>query len=185
MRSPRRLAVAVRAPDGGIVVDNQEFLAYSRRVQDPGLPDPARRRLPVRIPRHRHQGPELLHGRSRTARCTGTARCRSNAEAAAVAARRAPLRQGPGASTPSWWASACLASLRSGPGAVPAAALLGRLQPRSAAPRTPRQIPSCSTSPPAGAHHPAARLHVGHFPSQGHRPGLPVPRRRAQEHLRP
>lgn len=31
MRSPRRLAVAVRAPDGGIVVDNQDFLAYSRR----------------------------------------------------------------------------------------------------------------------------------------------------------
>lgn len=31
MRSPRRLAVAVRAPDGSIVVDNREFLSYSRR----------------------------------------------------------------------------------------------------------------------------------------------------------
>ncbi len=31
MRSPRRLAVAVRAPDGEIVVDNREFLSYSRR----------------------------------------------------------------------------------------------------------------------------------------------------------
>lgn len=33
MRSPRRLAVAVRAPDGEIVVENQEFLAYSRRMK--------------------------------------------------------------------------------------------------------------------------------------------------------
>lgn len=38
MRSPRRLAVAVRAPDGSIVVDNQEFLAYSRRMKVLGWP---------------------------------------------------------------------------------------------------------------------------------------------------
>jgi uncharacterized protein YqhQ len=38
MRSPRRLAVAVRAPDGSIVVDNQEFLSYSRRHRILGLP---------------------------------------------------------------------------------------------------------------------------------------------------
>jgi uncharacterized protein YqhQ len=38
MRSPRRLAVAVRAPDGSIVVDNQEFLSYSRRHKLLGLP---------------------------------------------------------------------------------------------------------------------------------------------------
>jgi uncharacterized protein YqhQ len=38
MRSPRRLAVAVRAPDGSIVVDNQEFLSYSRRYKILGLP---------------------------------------------------------------------------------------------------------------------------------------------------
>lgn len=38
MRSPRRLAVAVRAPDGSIVVENQEFLAYSRRFKILGFP---------------------------------------------------------------------------------------------------------------------------------------------------
>jgi uncharacterized protein YqhQ len=38
MRSPRRLAVAVRSPDGSIVVDNREFLAYSRRHKLLGLP---------------------------------------------------------------------------------------------------------------------------------------------------
>jgi len=38
MRSPRRLAVAVRAPDGSIVVDNQEFVAFSRRHKIFGLP---------------------------------------------------------------------------------------------------------------------------------------------------
>jgi len=38
MRSPRRLAVAVRAPDGTIVIDNQEFLSYSRRHKLLGLP---------------------------------------------------------------------------------------------------------------------------------------------------
>lgn len=38
MRSPRRLAVAVRAPDGSIVLDNQEFLAYSRRKKILGWP---------------------------------------------------------------------------------------------------------------------------------------------------
>ena len=38
MRSPRRLAVAVRAPDDSIVVDNQEFLSYSRRHKLLGLP---------------------------------------------------------------------------------------------------------------------------------------------------
>lgn len=38
MRSPRRLAVAVRAPDGTIVVDNQEFLSYSRRHKLLSLP---------------------------------------------------------------------------------------------------------------------------------------------------
>ncbi|HKP96133.1 MAG TPA: DUF1385 domain-containing protein [Fibrobacteria bacterium] len=38
MRSPRRLAVAVRAPDGSIVVDNREFLSYSRRHKLLGLP---------------------------------------------------------------------------------------------------------------------------------------------------
>lgn len=38
MRSPRRLAVAVRAPDGSIVVDNQDFLAYSRRSKILSLP---------------------------------------------------------------------------------------------------------------------------------------------------
>lgn len=38
MRSPRRLAVAVRAPDGGIVVENQEFIAYSRRWRILSLP---------------------------------------------------------------------------------------------------------------------------------------------------
>lgn len=38
MRSPRRLAVAVRAPDGEIVVDNQEFLSYSRRLKILSLP---------------------------------------------------------------------------------------------------------------------------------------------------
>ncbi len=38
MRSPRRLAVAVRAPDGSIVVDNQEFLSYSRRYKILSLP---------------------------------------------------------------------------------------------------------------------------------------------------
>lgn len=31
MRSPRRLAVAVRAPDGGIVVDDREFVPYTHR----------------------------------------------------------------------------------------------------------------------------------------------------------
>jgi uncharacterized protein YqhQ len=38
MRSPRRLAVAVRAPDGSIVVENQEFLSFSRRHKLLGLP---------------------------------------------------------------------------------------------------------------------------------------------------
>jgi len=38
MRSPRRLAVAVRAPDGSIVVDNREFLSYSRRHKLLSLP---------------------------------------------------------------------------------------------------------------------------------------------------
>jgi uncharacterized protein YqhQ len=38
MRSPRRLAVAVRAPDGVIVVENEEFLSYSRRHKILGLP---------------------------------------------------------------------------------------------------------------------------------------------------
>jgi uncharacterized protein YqhQ len=38
MRSPRRLAVAVRAPDGEIVVENKEFLAYSRRWKILSLP---------------------------------------------------------------------------------------------------------------------------------------------------
>ena len=38
MRSPRRLAVAVRAPDGSIVVENQEFISYSRRHKLLGLP---------------------------------------------------------------------------------------------------------------------------------------------------
>jgi uncharacterized protein YqhQ len=38
MRSPRRLAVAVRAPDGTIVVDNREFLSYSRRHKILSLP---------------------------------------------------------------------------------------------------------------------------------------------------
>ena len=38
MRSPRRLAVAVRAPDGSIVLDNREFLAYSRRHKVLGWP---------------------------------------------------------------------------------------------------------------------------------------------------
>ena len=38
MRSPRRLAIAVRAPDGSIVLDNQEFLSYSRRHKILGLP---------------------------------------------------------------------------------------------------------------------------------------------------
>lgn len=38
MRSPRRLAVAVRAPDGSIVVDNREFLSFSRRHKLLGLP---------------------------------------------------------------------------------------------------------------------------------------------------
>jgi uncharacterized protein YqhQ len=38
MRSPRRLAVAVRAPDGSIVVDNREFLSYSRRHKLLGFP---------------------------------------------------------------------------------------------------------------------------------------------------
>lgn len=38
MRSPRRLAVAVRAPDGSIVVDNKEFLSYSRRHKILSLP---------------------------------------------------------------------------------------------------------------------------------------------------
>lgn len=38
MRSPRRMAVAVRAPDGSIVIENQEFLAYSRRLKILSLP---------------------------------------------------------------------------------------------------------------------------------------------------
>ena len=38
MRSPRRLAIAVRAPDGSIVLDNQAFLSYSRRHKILGLP---------------------------------------------------------------------------------------------------------------------------------------------------
>jgi uncharacterized protein YqhQ len=38
MRSPRRLAVAVRAPDGEIVIENKEFLAFSRRWKILGLP---------------------------------------------------------------------------------------------------------------------------------------------------
>ncbi len=38
MRSPRRLAVAVRAPDGSIVIENEEFLSYSRRHKLLGLP---------------------------------------------------------------------------------------------------------------------------------------------------
>jgi uncharacterized protein YqhQ len=38
MRSPRRLAVAVRAPDGSIVVENQDFLSYSRRHKLLGFP---------------------------------------------------------------------------------------------------------------------------------------------------
>lgn len=38
MRSPRRLAVAVRAPDGSIVVDNREFLSFSRRHKLLSLP---------------------------------------------------------------------------------------------------------------------------------------------------
>lgn len=38
MRSPRRLAIAVRAPDGSIVLENQEFLSYSRRHKLLGLP---------------------------------------------------------------------------------------------------------------------------------------------------
>lgn len=38
MRSPRRLAVAVRAPDGSIVIDNREFLSYSRRHKILSLP---------------------------------------------------------------------------------------------------------------------------------------------------
>jgi len=38
MRSPRRLAIAVRAPDGTIVVDNQLFLSYSRRFKILSLP---------------------------------------------------------------------------------------------------------------------------------------------------
>jgi uncharacterized protein YqhQ len=38
MRSPRRLAVAVRSPGGEIVVDNREFLSYSRRFRILGLP---------------------------------------------------------------------------------------------------------------------------------------------------
>jgi uncharacterized protein YqhQ len=38
MRSPRRMAVAVRAPDGSIVVENQAFLAYSRRLKILSLP---------------------------------------------------------------------------------------------------------------------------------------------------
>ncbi len=38
MRSPRRLAVAVRAPDGSIVIDNREFLSYSRRHKLLGVP---------------------------------------------------------------------------------------------------------------------------------------------------
>ncbi len=38
MRSPKRLAVAVRAPDGQIVVDNREFIPYSRRHRVLSLP---------------------------------------------------------------------------------------------------------------------------------------------------
>lgn len=38
MRSPRRLAVAVRAPDGSIVVQNREFLSFSRRYKILSLP---------------------------------------------------------------------------------------------------------------------------------------------------
>ncbi len=38
MRSPRRLAIAVRAPDGTIVLENQEFVAYSRRHKILSLP---------------------------------------------------------------------------------------------------------------------------------------------------
>ena len=38
MRSPRRLAVAVRAPDGTIVVENQEFISFSRRHKILGFP---------------------------------------------------------------------------------------------------------------------------------------------------
>ncbi len=38
MRSPRRLAIAVRAPDGSIVLENQEFLSYSRRYKILSLP---------------------------------------------------------------------------------------------------------------------------------------------------
>lgn len=38
MRSPRRLAIAVRAPDGSIVIENQVFLSYSRRHKLLSLP---------------------------------------------------------------------------------------------------------------------------------------------------
>ena len=38
MRSPRRLAVAVRAPDGSIVLQDREFLSYSRRYKILALP---------------------------------------------------------------------------------------------------------------------------------------------------
>lgn len=38
MRSPKRLAVAVRAPDGSIVVDNREFIPYARRHRVLSLP---------------------------------------------------------------------------------------------------------------------------------------------------
>lgn len=38
MRSPRRLAIAVRAPDGTIVIENQIFLSYSRRHKLLSLP---------------------------------------------------------------------------------------------------------------------------------------------------
>ena len=38
MRSPRRLAVAVRAPDGTIVIDEQDFLAFSRRSKILSIP---------------------------------------------------------------------------------------------------------------------------------------------------
>jgi uncharacterized protein YqhQ len=38
MRSPRKLAIAVRAPDGEIVLESKEFLSYSRRHKILGLP---------------------------------------------------------------------------------------------------------------------------------------------------
>ncbi len=38
MRSPRCLAIAVRAPDGSIVLENRQFLSFSRRHKILGLP---------------------------------------------------------------------------------------------------------------------------------------------------